>query len=83
MAYLTSLLVGVGVGVVYALLDVRSPAPPLVALVGLLGIVVGEQGVPLVKAWVANRPVTPVSVLPVPSAEQPGPVPAIRGEHIQ
>ena len=56
MAYLLSLLVGIGVGVAYALLGIRSPAPPLVALVGLLGIVLGEQGVLYVKARVADRP---------------------------
>jgi len=36
--YLLSLGAGVLVGVVYSLLDVRSPAPPVVALVGLLGM---------------------------------------------
>ena len=41
--YLMSLSVGVLVGVIYSLLNVRSPAPPVVALVGLLGILIGEQ----------------------------------------
>ncbi|WP_085316705.1 DUF1427 family protein [Derxia lacustris] len=41
--YLASLAAGLLVGVVYALLNVRSPAPPVVALVGLLGILLGEQ----------------------------------------
>ena len=41
--YLVSLGAGLLVGVVYSLLNVRSPAPPVVALVGLLGILVGEQ----------------------------------------
>ena len=36
--YLLSLGAGLLVGVVYSLLQVRSPAPPLVALIGLLGI---------------------------------------------
>lgn len=47
--YVISLAAGVLVGVIYSLLDVRSPAPPLVALVGLLGILVGEQLVPVGK----------------------------------
>ena len=47
--YLISLAVGVLVGIIYALLNVRSPAPPVVALVGLLGILIGEQLVPLAK----------------------------------
>jgi XapX domain-containing protein len=40
--YLLSLGAGVLVGVVCSLINVRSPAPPLVALVGLLGILFGE-----------------------------------------
>ena len=53
--YLLSLGAGVLVGVIYSLLNVRSPAPPLVALVGLLGILVGEQIVPVVKQIVAGQ----------------------------
>jgi XapX domain-containing protein len=50
--YVLSILVGVLVGVIYALLGVRSPAPPIVALLGLLGILVGEQFVPLaINVW--------------------------------
>ncbi len=43
MNWLISLLIGLGVGVIYGLLGVRSPAPPIVALVGLLGMLGGEQ----------------------------------------
>lgn len=42
-AYLFSFAVGLGVGVLYAVLRVKSPAPPLVALLGLLGMVIGES----------------------------------------
>jgi XapX domain-containing protein len=56
--YLLSLAAGVLVGAVYALLNVRSPAPPAVALLGLLGILVGEQLVPLAKRVAAGEPVT-------------------------
>ena len=49
--YLLSLAVGLLVGVIYALFDVRSPAPPVIALVGLLGILAGEQIPPLVRQW--------------------------------
>ena len=42
-AMLISFAVGLMVGVAYALLRVKSPAPPLVALAGLLGMVWGEQ----------------------------------------
>jgi XapX domain-containing protein len=53
--YLLSLAAGLLVGVVYSLLNVRSPAPPMIALVGLLGILLGEQMLPLAKrAWAAE-----------------------------
>jgi XapX domain-containing protein len=45
--YALSLGAGLLVGLIYSLLDVRSPAPPLVALVGLLGILIGEQLIPV------------------------------------
>ncbi|SFG49572.1 XapX domain-containing protein [Novosphingobium sp. CF614] len=47
--YLLSLGAGLLVGIVYSLLGVRSPAPPIIALVGLLGILAGEQIVPIAK----------------------------------
>ncbi|MBB4128854.1 XapX domain-containing protein [Xanthomonas translucens] len=47
--YLVSLGLGLLVGVIYALFKVRSPAPPVIALVGLLGILLGEQLPPLVQ----------------------------------
>ena len=40
---LISFAMGLAVGIVYGLVHVRSPAPPLIALVGLLGMVLGEQ----------------------------------------
>ena len=48
-SYLLSFAAGLLVGCIYSLIRIRSPAPPLIALVGLLGIVLGEQGPPLVK----------------------------------
>ena len=41
--FLSSFAVGLGVGVLYGLIRVKSPGPPIVALLGLLGIVLGEQ----------------------------------------
>ena len=52
--YLLSLAAGVLVGVIYGLLNVRSPAPPVIALVGLAGILIGEQAVPIVKHWLSR-----------------------------
>ncbi len=49
--YLLSLAVGLLVGVLYYVLNVKSPAPPLVALVGLLGMVIGEQLLPFIKSY--------------------------------
>lgn len=53
--YVLSLGAGLLVGVIYSLLNIRSPAPPLVALVGLLGILAGEQIVPITKQIVAGH----------------------------
>lgn len=51
-AYLLSLAVGLLVGVLYGVVRVRSPAPPAIALVGLLGILLGEQLPPVLRhAW--------------------------------
>ncbi|PDT15454.1 hypothetical protein CO670_17990 [Rhizobium sp. J15] len=54
--YLMSLGAGLLVGTVYSLLNVRSPAPPVIALVGLLGILVGEQLIPFAKTLLAKEP---------------------------
>ena len=53
--YLLSLGAGLLVGILYSLLNVRSPAPPVVALVGLLGILLGEQIVPVAKRLIAGH----------------------------
>jgi XapX domain-containing protein len=38
-----SFVVGLFVGVLYGVIRVKSAAPPIVALLGLLGMVLGEQ----------------------------------------
>jgi XapX domain-containing protein len=48
-----SFVMGLGVGVLYGLIRVKSPAPPIVALVGLLGMVLGEP----IGTWVHTRKV--------------------------
>lgn len=55
--YLLSLGAGVLVGVLYALMGVRSPAPPTIALIGLLGMLLGEQVVPIAKRLISGAPV--------------------------
>ena len=47
--YLLSLGAGILVGIIYSLINVRSPAPPLIALLGLLGMLIGEQAIPSAK----------------------------------
>lgn len=56
--YLVSLLMGLLAGVLYSVLNVRSPAPPVIALLGLLGMLVGEQIVPTAKRLASGEPVT-------------------------
>jgi XapX domain-containing protein len=46
-----SFVIGVGAGVLYGLIRVKSPAPPIVALAGLLGMVLGER----FGIWVRRR----------------------------
>lgn len=41
--YLLLLAVGVLAGILYGVLHVKSPAPPAIALLGLLGMATGEQ----------------------------------------
>jgi XapX domain-containing protein len=55
---LVSLGAGLLVGCIYALLQVRSPAPPAIALIGLFGMLVGEQAVPIAKRLISGEPVT-------------------------
>ncbi len=42
--------------IIYSLLNVRSPAPPVIALVGLLGILVGEQLIPFARTLWSKEP---------------------------
>lgn len=57
-AELISLGAGALIGLVYALLKVRSPAPPAIALVGLLGMLAGEQLIPVCRRLLRRQPVT-------------------------
>jgi len=56
--YLISLAVGSLVGIIYSLFNVRSPAPPVIALIGLLGMLIGEQIPPLVKHVLVRQTTT-------------------------
>jgi XapX domain-containing protein len=65
MSYLISLGAGLVVGLLYYLVRVQSPAPPLIALAGLLGIVIGEHAIPFVQAQIRT---------PVAQTQRPPPV---------
>lgn len=84
--YLVSAGAGLLVGVIYALLNVRSPAPPVIALVGLLGILVGEQIVPIAKRLLSGEPVTAAwtraHCVPHVFGELPGKAPQARTENV-
>ena len=57
--YFVALGAGILVGIIYGLLNVRSPAPPIVALVGLLGMLFGEQLIPVAKRLLRGAPIHP------------------------
>jgi len=56
--YLISLGAGVLAGLLYGLINVRSPAPPAIALIGVLGMLIGEQIMPVAKRLLDGAPVT-------------------------
>ncbi|ONF97301.1 hypothetical protein SPHI_07380 [Sphingomonas jeddahensis] len=56
--YILSLGAGLLIGVIYSLMGIRSPAPPIVALIGLAGILAGEQIMPLAKRIIDGPAIT-------------------------
>lgn len=64
---LISLAAGVLIGLMYAVLKVRSPAPPALALIGLLGMLAGEQAM---RHLMARDAAVSVQVT-VPQAQRP------------
>jgi XapX domain-containing protein len=71
--YILSLLGGILAGAIYSLIRVRSPAPPMVALVGLLGIVIGAQLIPTGRQLLASTmpPFTKTKVLQADTTHSP------------
>jgi XapX domain-containing protein len=55
---LISFVVGLLVGVVYGVIRVKSPAPPIIALFGLLGMVLGEQA----GGWLLTKKIQATNV---------------------
>jgi XapX domain-containing protein len=52
--YLVSLAVGILVGIFYNVVEVKSPAPPTVALAGLLGMLAGEHALAFASTVVTH-----------------------------
>ena len=78
--YLISLGIGLLVGLIYSMLGTRSPAPPAIALLGLMGMLLGEQALPLARQVLHGREVVSfwkqncaarVMGLPLSSEEKP------------
>jgi XapX domain-containing protein len=71
-ALLISFAVGLLVGIVYGVIRVKSPAPPIVALFGLLGMVLGEQ----TGEWLLSKKIQATNAAPAHIAgehkDQPG-----------
>ena len=80
-SYAIALLTGMLAGVIYSLIEVNSPAPPVIALLGLFGMLIGEQLIPLLKRVIKREPVTlawfrhecvpKISGTPPPSGDKP------------
>lgn len=51
------------VGILYGVLNVKSPAPPVVALVGLFAMLGGELVVKQIRDWRASSPAAHASVI--------------------
>ncbi|MEW2294215.1 DUF1427 family protein [Streptomyces sp. NPDC006743] len=68
MPYVKALPAGVLVGAAYTAVRVKSPAPPLLGLTGLSGIVLGERATCAARARLRARRATPA---PASAAHRP------------
>ena len=66
-----SLIAGLVVGIGYGLCGIRSPAPPAIALLGLLGMLAGEHGTALVLRHFSDQryAATPLKTLAHPPGD--------------
>jgi XapX domain-containing protein len=56
--WILSLALGLIAGGIYATLGIHSPAPPVIALLGLFGMLVGEQLIPITRRLISREPLT-------------------------
>ena len=77
-AYFLSVGVGILVGIVYGILNVKSPAPPVIALFGLFGMLGGEQMVKHFHDWRAAKQAARASVIMCQASQSPPADPAPR-----
>ena len=67
-----SLAAGLVVGIGYGLCGIRSPAPPAIALLGLLGMLAGEHGVVLALRLLGDQ-LHPAAAVQAPPPVDRGP----------
>jgi XapX domain-containing protein len=65
-----SLIAGLVVGIGYGLCGIRSPAPPAIALLGLLGMLAGERGVVFALHHFGDQLAPAAQMIAQPSDEQ-------------
>ena len=75
--YAISLAVGLLVGGLYAFLNTKSPAPPIIALLGLLGMLAGESAVSWARSHItfseaAKQCLEEKSFVSAPAADKVG-----------
>ena len=73
LGYLVSLFMGLAVGAAYGLVQVRSAAPPMIALVGLFGMVLGQQAATWRSAISPHRLRSPTKNYPGHAQDRPNP----------
>ncbi|SAL08958.1 hypothetical protein AWB64_00039 [Caballeronia sordidicola] len=89
--YVLSLISGILIGLMYSWINVPSPAPPVIALLGLLGILAGEQVIPVgrkmlrgagfLMAWQEERCNQHLfGSLPGRNSNRPGPTAGVSSE---
>ncbi|HTI16887.1 MAG TPA: DUF1427 family protein [Trinickia sp.] len=53
-SYLVAIVVGLAVGMIYGAVNVKSPAPSIIAIVGLLGMLAGEHAITFARNLVTQ-----------------------------